>query len=310
MSARWPDLEVLELLVAVAEVGSIGAASARLGVSQPSASTSITRLERRLGLTLVTRSSRGSVLTPEGSLYVDWARDVLAAADRLRLATAALRAERNSHLALAASMTTAEHLVPRWLAAFRREHGDVDVNLAVLNSAGVAEAVRDGSRDLGFVETAGAPRGLSSATVATDELVVVVAPGHPWTRRRAHPVTAEELARTALVVREEGSGTLQTLVEAFRARGLTLVEPAQALSSNTAVRVAATAGTAPAVLSRLAVVDAVAAGDLVVVPVQDLSMRRRLRAVWAGGRRPVGHAADFVAVARRDGSRVAARDDA
>ncbi|HET8767029.1 MAG TPA: LysR substrate-binding domain-containing protein, partial [Pedococcus sp.] len=120
-------------------------------------------------------------------------------------------------------------------------------------------------------------------------------------RRRAHPVTAEELSRTALVVREEGSGTLQTLVEACRARGLTLAEPAQALSSNTAVRVAATAGAAPAVLSRLAVVDAVAAGDLVVVPVQDLSMRRRLRAVWAGGRRPVGHAADFVAVARRDG---------
>lgn len=299
MSARWPDLEVLELLVAVAEVGSIGAASARLGISQPSASTSIARLERRLGLTLVKRSSRGSSLTPEGSLYVDWARDVLAAADRLRLATSALRAERSSHLALAASMTIAEHLVPRWLAAFRREHEDVDVNLAVLNSAGVAEAVREGGRDLGFVETASAPRGLGSVTVATDELVVVVPPGHPWTRRRAHPVTAQELAGTPLVVREEGSGTLQTLTEACRARGLTLTDPAQALSSNTAVRVAATAGTAPAVLSRLAVVDAVAAGDLVVVPVPDLSMRRRLRAVWAGGRRPLGHAADFVAVARR-----------
>jgi DNA-binding transcriptional LysR family regulator len=137
--------------------------------------------------------------------------------------------------------------------------------------------------------------------VATDELVVVVPPGHPWTRRRAHPVTAGELARSALVVREEGSGTLRTLVEALGSQGLELAEPAQSLSSNTAVRVAAMAGAAPAVLSRLAVVDSVAAGDLVVVPVPDLSMRRRLRAVWATGPRPVGYAADFVSVARREG---------
>ena len=301
MSARWPDLEVLELLVAVAETGSIGAAAARLAVSQPSASTSIARHERRLGLSLVQRTPRGSAMTAEGALYVDWARDVLAAAERLRLATSALRAERKSHLRVAASMTIAEHLVPRWLAAFRREHADVDVDLDVVNSAAVAQAVREGRRDLGFVETTRVPKGLHSATVATDDLVVVVAPGHPWTRRRAHAVTAEELARSPLVVREEGSGTLQTLTEACAARGLRLTGTTQALSSNTAVRIAATAGTAPAVLSRLAVVDTVAAGDLVVVPVADLPMRRRLRAVWTGGTRPVGHAGDFVSVARRDG---------
>lgn len=298
MQARWPDLDVLELLVRVGELGSMGAAARNVGVSQPSASTSIARFERRLGITLVERTTRGSSLTPEGALYVDWAREVLEAAERMRLATAALRSERGSHLRVAASMTVAEYLLPRWLAGFRREHPGVEVSLTVLNSEGVLDQVREGRQDAGFVETTGVPRGVHSTVVHEDELVVVVAPGHPWARRRRR-VTPAELAATALVVRESGSGTLRTLDHALAAHGLHKVAPAQSLSSNTAVRVAAMAGTAPAVLSELAVHDAVAAGDLVAVPVAGLELQRRLRAVWTGGRRPVGEVADFVTLARK-----------
>ena len=298
MQARWPDLDVLELLVRVGELGSMGAAARHVGVSQPSASTSIARFERRLGITLVERTTRGSSLTPEGALYVDWAREVLEAAERMRLATAALRSERGSHLRVAASMTVAEYLLPRWLAGFRREHPGVEVSLTVLNSEGVLDQVREGRQDAGFVETTGVPRGVHSTVVHEDELVVVVAPGHPWARRRRR-VTPAELAATALVVRESGSGTLRTLDHALAAHGLHKVAPAQSLSSNTAVRVAAMAGTAPAVLSELAVHDAVAAGDLVAVPVAGLELQRRLRAVWTGGRRPVGEVADFVTLARK-----------
>lgn len=299
MGVRWPDLDVLELLVRVGELGSMGAAAAHLGVSQPSASTSIARFERRLGVTLLERTTRGSTLTPEGALYVDWAREVLAAAERMRLATEALRSERATHLRLAASMTVAEYLVPRWLAVFRREHAQVEASLTVLNSEGVLDEVRAGRQDLGFVETTRLPRGTHSAVVHEDELVVVVAPGHPWARRR-RDVTAAELSATALVVREAGSGTLHTLVDSLASQGLELTRPVQSLSSNTAVRVAAQAGAAPGVMSELAVHDAVAAGDLVVVPVAGLELHRRLRAVWTGGRRPLGEVADFLAVARRD----------
>lgn len=295
---RWPDLYVLELLVGVAELGSVGAAAERVGISQPSASTRISRCERRLGLTLLDRSTRGSTLTTDGALYVGWARDLLSAAEHLRLATAALRSARSAHLRLAASMTVAEYLVPPWLGAFRREHPGVQVSLSVLNSDQVVDQVRAGSHDLGFIETTQAVRDLHTADLGRDELVVVVAPGHPWTRRRK-PVSAAELAATPLVHREDGSGTRRTFLDTCRAARLETVDPAQSLASNTAVRVAAMAGTAPAVLSRLAVRDAVATGDLVVVPVECIDLRRPIRAVWAGSSRPLGGAADFLATARR-----------
>lgn len=299
MSDRWPDLDVLQLLVGVAELGSVGSAAARVGVSQPSASTSISRCERRLGFKLLDRSTRGSTLTTDGALYVDWARDLLSAADRMMLATAALQSAKSAHLRVAASMTIAEYLMPKWLGAFRRERPSVVVKLAVLNSDQVVEEVRAARHDLGFIETTQAVRDLRTAGLRRDELFVVVTPGNPWTRRRK-PVSAVELAATPLVHREEGSGTRRTFLDACRAAGLDTVEPAQSLASNTAVRVAAMAGTAPAVLSQLAVRDAVASGDLVVVPVEGIDLHRPIRAVWTGHSRPLGPAADFLALAERD----------
>lgn len=298
MSDPRPDLEQLRLLVSIADHESLGAAARSLGVAQPNASRSLRRLERQLGISLVVRSPTGSRLTSQGTVVVHWAREVVEACDRLVSGAKALAAESSANLAIAASMTVAEYLLPRWLAGFRREHPGVEVSLTVLNSEGVLDQVREGRQDAGFVETTGVPRGVHSTVVHEDELVVVVAPGHPWARRRRR-VTPAELAATALVVRESGSGTLRTLDHALAAHGLHKVAPAQSLSSNTAVRVAAMAGTAPAVLSELAVHDAVAAGDLVAVPVAGLELQRRLRAVWTGGRRPVGEVADFVTLARK-----------
>ncbi|MBB2891047.1 LysR family transcriptional regulator [Flexivirga oryzae] len=66
MSTPWPDLGVLELLVAVAEHGSLSAAVRAAGMAQPNASRSISRLERHPGVTLLHRSTRGSTLTDSG----------------------------------------------------------------------------------------------------------------------------------------------------------------------------------------------------------------------------------------------------
>ena len=302
MPDRWPDLSVLELLVTVAELGSLGAASEKLGITQPSASRSLARFERRLGITLLERSTRGSRVTPEGAIYVDWSREVLDAAERLVAATGALRREHASHLRVAASMTVAEYLVPRWLADFRRSHPGVDAELTVTNSDHVGEALREGTADEGFIETSRVPHGPHWTPIGRDRLVVVVAPGHPWTRRR-RPLTAQELAATALVVREEGSGTRRTLHDACADAGLALAAPAQELASNAAVRISAMAGTAPAVLSELAVREQVESGSLVAVRVDGIDLGRILRAGWMGGSSPIGQASDLIAIATRQDRR-------
>lgn len=72
-----PHLEDLQLLAAVAEQGSFTAAARRTGTSQSRVSRAVGRLEERLGVTLVRRTSRQVAITPEGQRYAELARSML-----------------------------------------------------------------------------------------------------------------------------------------------------------------------------------------------------------------------------------------
>ncbi|MFF8969315.1 LysR family transcriptional regulator [Streptomyces sp. NPDC014995] len=290
---RVPDLGALELLLAVARLGSLGGAAREMGITQPAASSRIRSMERQLGVALVDRSPRGSRLTDAGALVTDWARRIVEAAQAFDAGAQALRDRRDSRLRVAASMTIAEYLLPGWLLALRAQRPDTAVSLLAGNSAAVAERLLADEADLGFVEGLTVPTGLDSVVIAHDNLIVVTAPAHPWSRRR-RPLEASELAATPLILREKGSGTRQVLDVALGGLARPLIE----LSSTTAVKAAAVSGAGPAVLSELAVREELAMRRLVSVPLAEVSLARDLRAVWPTGHRPVGPARELLSLTR------------
>ncbi|MGW2932706.1 LysR family transcriptional regulator [Streptomyces sp. NPDC001156] len=300
LAHRVPDLGALELLLAVARLGSLGRAARELGITQPAASSRIRSMERQLGVALVDRSPRGSQLTGAGALVTDWARRIVEAAEAFDAGAQALRGRRDSRLRVAASMTIAEYLLPGWLIALRAQRPDTAVSLLAGNSAAVAERLLANEADLGFVEGLDVPAGLDAAVVAHDRLIVVTAPGHPWARRR-RPLSAAELASAPLVLREEGSGTRQVLATALGG----LARPLLELSSTTAVKASAVSGAGPAVLSELAVGEELAARRLVSVPVKGVRLDRELRAVWRTGHRPAGPGRDLLGLTRSQDFRAA-----
>lgn len=296
---KYPSLELLELLVAIADHGSVGAGARAVGMAEPNASRSVRRFERELRVVLFRRTPRGSEPTDAGQAVIAWARPLLQQADALALALRSLESAAPGHLEVAASMTIAEHLFPGWLAELRRRHPDDRVLLRVENSAVVSRLVLDGAVDLGFVEDPSPTAGLVHHPVTRDRLVLVVAPDHPWALRTG--VEPEELAGTPLVTREVGSGTRSVLEHALASRPL--APAALVLNSNAGVRASIRAGVAPGVLSDLVVADQVRSGELVVVPINGLDLSRPLLAVWRTGQPPRGVAAELVAVAelRRHG---------
>ncbi len=293
----YPDLGSLDLLVSVGELGSISAAAAAHRVTQPAASMRLRALERLLHFSLLERATTGARLTPAGMATVEWATVVLADMRKLLAGTAALRADRTSQLRLAASLTVAEYLVPRWLRQLATEAPDTRVSLEMGNTAHVADLVAGGDVDLGFIEGSRPPRRLRSKEVLTDHLVIVVPAGHPWSRRR-HPISAKELASTPLVLREPGSGTREVLTDALDACGLSLTA-AMELGSTTAIKAAVLAGAGPAVVSELAVRAEIQGRQLVAVASEDLSFHRAIRAIWAPSRPPSAVAARLLAIALR-----------
>ncbi len=314
LSARIPDLAALEVLLAVARTGSLNSAARQVGVTQQAVSARIRAAEAQAGVTLIARTSRGSTLTPEGVVVAEWADRLLAVATELDAGLAALRNDHHTRLRVCASMTIAEQLLPGWLvalqaAAQRRGEQPAEIVLTAANSETVAQQIRQGAADLGFVEGPVVPAGVRSRIIGRDELLVVVRPDHPWARR-LQPLSAAELAATPLVSREEGSGTRDALAAALTAAlhrppggaPIPAAPVALALSTTAAVRAAVLAGAGPAVLSELAVSEDLASCRLTCVKVADLDLRRALRAIWTGGTvPPSGAARDLLAHVSRSG---------
>jgi DNA-binding transcriptional LysR family regulator len=301
------DLQAMRMIAFLEEEGSLGAAGRRLGVSQPAASACLRAFEARWQLRIADRTPRGTRLTPDGLTVAAWARDLLHQIDTVRGGLEALSArasQQGTDLSVAASLTVAEFVLPRWIAELRASMPEVHLRLQVQNSDRVEELVRSGTCQLGFVESAVVSPDLARRVVGTDRLVVVVHPGHPWARRST-PLSRKQLREAEFVLREEGSGTRSTFERALAARP----RVAMVATSTTTLVNAARAGVGPAVVTPYAVRASLEIGELVIVE-HELDLDRPLTAIWKRDQRVDGPAAALLLLVRRASNRSSSDADA
>ncbi len=254
-------LEQLRIFVAVAERQHVTRAAEALNLAQSAASAAIASLESRHDVKLFHRVGRNIELTEPGRAFLDEARAVLARVAAAELMLAEFGGLQRGSLSVYASQTIAGYWLPRHLARYRRAHPGIELRLTVGNTAQVAAAVHDGAVELGFVEGAVSDPALLSEVVARDQLVLVVAPDHPWAGRAQADLA--ELADIEWVLREPGSGTrLAFAAELARAGLMSRLRVALELPSNEAVRAAVEAGAGATVISASVVAPSLEAGLL------------------------------------------------
>lgn len=109
--------------------GSLGAAARELGVTTAAVSKHLAQMEARLGQRLLHRSTRRMSLTPEGELYLDHARRILAAIDDLQQQLGATEGELRGLLRVNATLGFGRSHVAPLIASFARLHPQVEVQL-------------------------------------------------------------------------------------------------------------------------------------------------------------------------------------
>ena len=235
-------LDQLRVFVAVAERQHVTRAAEALNLGQSAVSAAISALELRHNTKLFHRVGRGIALTEEGRLFLDAARAVLSQAEAAELLLADLGGGRRGMLLVQASQTIASYWLPRHVVAFRQRFKDIDIRLTVGNTAQVAQAVHRGDAELGFVEGEVQDDALLSEVVARDKMLLVVGPEHPWAELDV--LAPEQLAESAWVLREPGSGTRSEFEHAVAGFGVAITDlnVALELPSNEAVRGAVEAG--------------------------------------------------------------------
>lgn len=255
--------EQLSLFVAVAEREHLTRAAEAVHLTPSAVSAAIRNLEAYYGVALFHRVGRRIELTTAGRLFLPEARATLARAQSAAGLLSDLGSLRRGLLTLHASQTLSSYWLPPVLARFHLLYPGVEVRLITGNTQSVAEAVRDGQADMGFVEGPVDLPVLSVRPVARDALIVVVSPAHPWADGRT--LDAADLSAARWVMRESGSGTRAAFEAAMAARGVAVsgFEICLTLPSNEAVLSAVRAGGAATVVSALAAEPFLALGAVV-----------------------------------------------
>lgn len=288
----------LRVFVAAARTLSFTRAAAQLCISQPAVSKHIRELESRYKVPLFTRRGSRLELTEAG-------RTLLAAAERLAddyrrleydmsLCTSRLEGE----LRLGTSTTVAQYVLPPVLARFTARFPGVRVSLLSDNSDGVEQALLHGIIDLGVVESVSRRQGLHYALFRPDELVLVARPG--GVHARLESVTPAALCSLPLVLREDGSGTLEAISLGLAVHGIRLpqLNVVMRLGTTEGIKAFVRHSDTLAIVSVASVIDELRNGALRIVDFDGMSLTRDFSFVHAAELAPL--AQRFVDFARLD----------
>jgi DNA-binding transcriptional LysR family regulator len=276
------NLHSLRLFTAVAERGGFSAASRAVRVSQPAISKAVRLLEAELETQLLVRTAQGVSLTEAGSALLAHARLLFAEETAAEASLAELKGLVVGSLRIGSSLTVASYFLPRILGAFHARHPAIALTLVAANTRAVLDALLADRIEFGVVEGPLAHPRVQVSPWMEDTLVAVVAPSHPLTRLGR--LSAARLFREQFLIREEGAGTRDVVLAALRRRRVT---PARLfeISENEVIKQLAAAGVGFTILSRMAVQEELARGELVVLDVEDLVLRRTLTWLEMKGRR-------------------------
>ncbi len=231
------NLGQITAFVKVVERGSFSAAAKDLGVSQPAVTMQVQGLEADLGVTLFDRAYRKVELTEAGRALLPHARRVLVDLEAAREDISRLSETVTGRLSIAASTTPGQYVLPRLLGGFLKEYPEVNVSLAVADTAEIVDAVATGEVHVGMAGAVVKGARVEFERLGTDDIVMLCYKDHSFAVAEA--VSPNEVVREPFVMREEGSGTRQVAEEALRGVG---IDPAE-------LRVLTELGTGEAILN-------------------------------------------------------------
>jgi DNA-binding transcriptional LysR family regulator len=293
MTGRGLDLRLLEIFAKVVEEGGITQAAKALGLTQPTVSSHMRTLEEEAGTVLLHRGGGRARPTAAGELLQRYAKRICAVKAEAQVELEKLLGLRQGELRIGASTTPATYFLPPHLARFAEAHPAVAVELTVGDTREILAALEDGRVEVAIVGDEVDEDRYRARRLASDRIVLAVGRQHPWFSRAR--VRLEELSGQRIVVREEGSATLSSVVHRLAEKGLRIgkeVPIGLRLPTNESIREAVARSTSVAFLPAACLVGR--ERDLKAVEVEGLSIERPFVAVLSLSREPGPAARGFL----------------
>jgi DNA-binding transcriptional LysR family regulator len=282
----------LKVFRAVARHLNFRMAAEELLLTQPAVTQQVKALESELGVALFERAGGRVALTTAGEALLPFAERLAELADEARAAVAAAIGGTAGTLAVGASQTIGQYLLPRLIAGFLREYPRVEMHVVGGNTQSVLEALAEHRVQVALIEGPALRRDVHVTDFMQDYMVCVVPAGHEWADEEI-PVAA--LQGATVVTRELGSGSRRIVEQGLEEAGVGVrdLRVGMTADSTEGLLSAVEAGLGVGFVSRWAVRNQLALGTLRVARVKGLKLARMFSIATMAGPEPGGAAGAF-----------------
>lgn len=272
------SLHKLEVFCSVVDEGGVGAAASSLRVTQPVVTAHVRSLEEKLGAPLFVRAGRGLEMTDAGSAVYRWAKGVLRSRIVLDEELRGITAGNVGSVSIAASMSVGSYVLPRPLAAFRRNHPGADIQLHISDVETSIQQARSGMVDFCIVtlENPLGPEDLVIHYLGEQRYAVVTSADDSDT---PDVVTPDKLAKLDFVAPPRDLAIRRAQDLALATIGIRSRRVVQELGSAEALKAAVQEGLGVSLLAHTSVSEDIQSGRLREIRVDGLELSNSLYAV-------------------------------
>ena len=268
-----------QTLITVAETRNFTKAAEILCLTQPAVSHHISQLEEELGISLFIRKKNGLELTPEGEAAVKCAKRMGVLYNKLIKEISDIE-QQPTKLSIGITHTAESNLTTEVLARCSSNADRLSIMIITDTIKNLYARLGDYELDLAIVESNGCPDPFSSLVLNTDFLVCVMSSEHPFANNAM--ITLDELKKEPLILRLPTSATRVQFDQELRNLNDSpdnyniIIEVDNIATIKDLVK----KNLGLSVLPRSACLKEIKKGNLIALPIENLSMVRETRLVY------------------------------
>lgn len=265
MLAKRARLRQFQIVVTVADKGSLLQAALALGISQPSVTKAVTAVEEIVGTPIFDRLPRGVIPNEFGKAFISGARRIIAETARVETDIVRISEGLSGSLEIGSLTTAAAGLLPAVLPRFRQLYPDISVSVTDGHTDGLLPILQTGGLDLivGRLYETDVKDDLRREVLYNEPLGIICRSGHPLLDRLA--VERFDIENSEFALPSSAQRVSQDVDRAIQESQLSIGPPLRS-SSLTFIREYILAGDALTILPRMMLVGDLMRASLEVVP--------------------------------------------
>lgn len=272
------DFRQLEAFVSTVEHKSFSAAAAELYLSQPTISSHVHSLEKELRVQLIHRTTKRFEVTSEGQRLYEYAVTLL---QLQKKAINELSDAPKKELHIGASSVPGQCILPQILGNYRQLCPDVCFQVVFSDSLDIIQKVSNGTLDIGLVGTTAESR-CAFVPFVSDELVVAVPNTPHYQELISSRTPLSQLLKEPIIMRTDHSGTMRETQQFLQRLQISMddLNIIAYMNDAAAIQNCVIQGLGVSIMSRQTVEASAQRGDLLMVPLGEHALLRKLYIVY------------------------------